>query len=176
MRSVFPVFVFVMVAALLSGCYSNPSPYAGGYNNHAYYKSTPGPQADDLGYDYTPSVNDGILKDYERAAADLILLLEQQNAGLPTDLKFLQTKSNHVPTTTMDYALRQELIVRGYNVYDAKDSGLPEFSFALDRKSNDTNEPLAEGMDLYFVTLSLTTSPETISQVGDPYVLPSYDD
>jgi hypothetical protein len=169
------MIMIISGAAMLTAC-SGPSPMAGGYNNHAYYKSVSGPDANDLGYNYTPSANDAVLKDFERAAADLILVMEQQNGGLPADLKFLQSTSHNVIVRTMDYALRQELIVRGYNVYDVKASNLPEFSFFLDRPRDKGEEQIPAGKKLFFVTLNLDDGAGAISQVGDPYVLPAYDD
>ena len=173
MRAVLSVLIIMTGVAALMGC-ANPSPYAGGYNNHPYYKSADGPDVKDLGYHYTPSLNNDILKQYERAAADMVLLLEQQNAGLPQHLKFIENVYANVPYQTMDYALRQELMVRGYNIYNDKAATFPEFSFSLDKSKEEREEALLEGEGLYDITLSLNIPQGPVSQAFYAYVLPSY--
>jgi hypothetical protein len=173
MRAVLSVLVIITGLAALAGC-ANPSPYPGGFNNHSYHKSATGPDARTIGYAYTPSKNNEVLKDYERAAADMILLLEQENKGLPQEMKFLERTHKSLPYKTMDYALRQELVVRGYAVTNDKSSKAPEFSFSLKAGREAEEKDLSADKDMFDMRLKLQIEPKSSTEISAFYALPDH--
>ena len=99
----------------------NPSPMPAAYTHHqGNYKSPPGPQAWDIGYNETDHTNDEVMALWHAAGRDLILTLEEQTGITPQDVYLAPPKLDNAFTFSLDHALRAALTERGYRL-------LPEY-------------------------------------------------
>lgn len=106
---------------LLSACgASSPTWLPAGYSYHNdVYKAQPGPEADPLGYDYTPARNEHIEAMWSGVADALILDLENKTGMTPQAVYLEKLASSNAFNLSFDNALRDNLRERGYTLVTA---------------------------------------------------------
>lgn len=172
----------------LTGCYSNdvsniwnPGPVGRGYSSYNQpYKSPPGPEAHDLGYEYSAEKNAEVLAQLRGVAADMVSKLEAA-ADIPPGGIYLSPPPARAYTSehgafynSFDHVLREELSSRGYNV-STNPQGATPLKFVAQPPKGDgafLNPEKAEQGDLV-LSLILGAGPEPV-QVSDLYNVPTY--
>lgn len=163
----------------LAGCYgSAPSPMPRGYTSHGdTYKSAPGNDARDVGYEYSNNNNAAVLKDMRYAASDLAEKLDQ-HLSFSVDQVYLSIPANTAFYNSFDHLLRDELTQRGYLLaHENNKDSVPVELVA----HTDVPFCLAENNDGPYKNLYLALAinvgkhnkPEHI--VGDFYEVPTHD-
>ena len=116
----FPLFLGLSATILTLGAcksFMNPTFMPAGYAHHSdNYKAPDGPEAWDIGYDYTRAENAAVLNRWKMVAADLTDKIEQ---GAPLDAApvFLSSPTiDNAFTLSLDHALREEFRTRGYTL------------------------------------------------------------
>jgi hypothetical protein len=107
---------------LLTACgYESPTWMPAGYAYHNdYYKAQPGPEADTLGYDYTPARNDYIGTMWRDVADALVTDLENKTGMSAQPVYVERLPSANAFNLSLDNALRDELRERGYTLVTSK--------------------------------------------------------
>ena len=133
----FPLFLGLSATILTLGAcksFMNPTFMPAGYAHHEdNYKAPDGPEAWDIGYDYTRAENAAVLNRWKMVAADLTDKIEQ---GAPLDAApiFLSSPTiDNAFTLSLDHALREEFRTRGSKTLDRKFSLklLSKYSFLI---------------------------------------------
>ncbi|MEZ5815441.1 MAG: hypothetical protein R3E13_12100 [Alphaproteobacteria bacterium] len=140
------VFVFSSLLVLaLTGCKPvwDPTFMPSGYAYHSSeYKAPTGPEAADIGYEYSVEQNAAVLESWRHAAADL-LLRAKANDVLPAGPVYLTTDlETGTFQVTFETSLRHEMLAQGitvatgaedagaqalfYSAYDPEEEGRPE--------------------------------------------------
>lgn len=112
-------FSFLLGSVLcLSGCehyFMKPSIIPVGYTNtHKEYKAIDGPEASDIGYDYTASKNERVLMMWRDRVGLLVQELEERVEITPKAVYVAQPKEHSPQNATYDFVLREELMRLGY--------------------------------------------------------------
>jgi hypothetical protein len=119
MRAISSVLFLSTATFALTACQTfwNPTFMPAGYSYHNnVYKSAPGPESKELGYDYSLKKNAEILAEWDIAVSDLVDQLEQQS-GISAQTVYLHPPAVKSPfNTTFDESLRIELRDRGYTI------------------------------------------------------------
>lgn len=171
---------------MLSAC-GSPTFMPAGYAHHNnVYKAQPGPEAHNLGYEYSAQTNADIVSKWENVAGQLIDELQGQSGIAPQAIYIHPTKKNAF-NHTFDHALRTALTARGFTLvnqagdayeiaYSAKsqlDPALkPKPFYNGDVEPSETIETPPEHEFLLFLTLLQNGVP--LGTGAGTYVLPSY--
>jgi hypothetical protein len=117
--------IYVLPLLLLTACgYESPTWMPMGYSYHNdEYKAQPGPEADNLGYDYTEARNDHIVATWRSIASDLITELEQKTGMSPQPVYIEQLPDVNAFNLSLDNALREEFVARGYTLVETAEGG-----------------------------------------------------
>lgn len=167
-------FVLVSVFALgLAGC-GNPGFMPAGYAYHQNdYKAAPGPEAKNLGYEYSIEKNQEILDAWHIAISDLFSNLEKQ-AGLVPGAVYIEPSSpQNAFDASFDEALRAEMIARGYALAEVSES-LPRIRYEA---SIAKSEEHLEGRRAFLLSLTILDAadkPAVLGQASGVYDLPDY--
>ena len=98
----------------------NPSAMPKGYYHHQdVYKAAPGPNSDELGYDYSLEKNEEILLAWREVVGDLVTQFEAHAKLAPQPLYLEPLPSDNAFNNTYDDVLREELTARGYTLAPA---------------------------------------------------------
>lgn len=115
-----------MLLLTLTGCktFWNPTFIPSGYSHHHdEYKSPPGAEAKNIGYDYTAAQNQQVLEEWHIAARDLVLRANT-NGVLPAGPVFLTTNmSSGSFQGAFDFTLREALRAQGQTLAATADQG-----------------------------------------------------
>ncbi|MCK6417321.1 MAG: hypothetical protein L6Q57_00030 [Alphaproteobacteria bacterium] len=105
-------------SVILSACgVIEPSFMPAGYKYHQEeFKAPPGPEADDVGYDFTPEANEKVMQDWYILAHDVFDKLEPQAGLKPGQTIYLAYDRPNVFNASYDHALRQVLREKGYTL------------------------------------------------------------
>lgn len=187
MRALTSLALLAIAPLALSGCelLTNPSAMPSGYTYHGdIYKAPPGPNSDELGYDYSAARNDEILLAWREAVDDLVNTLEE--TGIAAQAVYIeQPKAGNAFLSTYDNVLREELVSRGYTLGAAPGSVNHLRYEALVPESKDAL-PAADNADARDFVLVLTVidpsllagagkeDEAVLTQVGNTYRLPPY--
>ena len=113
-------FILPAIAALsLTACNFNwnPSYMPAGYTyHHKDYKSSAGPDAPDIGYEYSDEHNNKNLDEWRYALRDLILKSRAQDLNLPQELNLKTDLADSVFQSSFDYILREGLREYGHTL------------------------------------------------------------
>lgn len=114
MRSLFYVSI-CLSSLLLAGCHSSsPGPFARGYSSYdKEFKSAPGQQAHDVGYDYSSDRNNAVIDGMRSAVRDLVGEMDGK-LSFSVDELYLNNPSNTAFYNSFDHLLREELMNQGY--------------------------------------------------------------
>lgn len=171
---------FVLVA--LTGCeiLMSPSPMPAGYTYHNdAYKSPPGPDAKDIGYDYSYAQNEMVQQEWVVAARDLVVHMEQETGLLPQKIYVKDVLFASGFNQAFDHALRRALRERGYVLASGADSFPARLTYEAVpvEKMPVVRVPLVQNYQeraAYVLKVSLyrgTPDPEVIEKVYD---VPAY--
>ncbi len=171
------VFVFSSLLVLaLTGCkpFWDPTYIPSGYTNHGKeYKSPPGPEARNIGYEYSAEKNAEVIESWRQAAADMVLRAKANNIR-PSGPVFLITNMGvSASQSAFDLALRQEVSAAGHNVVRDSNAGTALFySIAIEP----LEEGAPEGAEPYTkLTLGLLDAEGELAQnISALYELPLY--
>lgn len=95
----------------------NPSPMPAAYTYHQEnYKAPPAAKAWDLGHDETGETNEEIMALWYAAGHDLLLTLEQETGITAQDVYVAPPKIDNAFTFSLDHALRDALMKKGYKL------------------------------------------------------------
>jgi hypothetical protein len=171
-------FLSLLFVLALTAC-ANPSPFASGYTYHGdLYKAPPGPDARDIGYEYTLERNDNVVQIWRIVAQDLVSQLEERT-GLGAQPIYIEAEENpNAFNASFDNALREQFVERGFTV-NATPEGALYLRYNAEEAKTEENVPgNPEGFGDYVMTLQtldLTGKEEVVtSEVGGVYKLPSY--
>jgi hypothetical protein len=109
---------FLPSVLLLTACgAASPTWMPAGYSYHNdVYKAQPGPEADTLGYDYTPARNEYMEEMWAGIADTLILDLETKTGMAPQAVYLEKLPGSNAFNLSLDNALREKLRERGYTL------------------------------------------------------------
>lgn len=116
--------LFLLSFLVLVGCMSvlNPSPLPTGYTYHGeVYKSPPGPEAGDIGYEYSYLQNENVQQVWLHAVRDLVVHLEERTGLAPQVIHVQDVLEQSAFNHTFDHSLRHVLRERGYILASAAD-------------------------------------------------------
>jgi len=169
------VFVFSSLLVLaLTGCkpFWNPTFMPSGYKHHENtYKSPPGPEARDIGYDYSAEENAAVIDNWSDAVADIVLRAKAHDIRPAGPIYLMTNMGQSASQATFDLALREELRSMGHTLVRDVAAGTPLFYAAV-------KEPLEEGapegaVPYTELTLALLNSEGEIAQsVSNLYEVP----
>ncbi len=180
------VFFLIGCSAISSPTFW-PSGYA--YNNNSY-KAQPGPQANNLGYEYSAEKNAEIMAKWESVADELVGELEAQSGIVPNDV-FIANRARGAFNASFDHALRRAFIKRGYSVSDTPDAlyGLQykaraqgedsaslnkaSYNGDMEKSSMSQQQDTAEEQE-FMLMLSLRKDGMLLGQGSGVYMLPRY--
>lgn len=112
--------IYLLPVLMLTACgYESPTWMPAGYAYHNdEYKAQPGPEADNLGYDYSPERNAEMNGMWIEVAGSLVNDLESQT-GISAQPVYLEKLADaNAFNLSLDNALRDELRARGYFLTD----------------------------------------------------------
>ena len=120
----------LLILVMLGGCsrFDEPTSIPTGYAHHRKeFRSAPGPEYYTLGYEYSAEKNAEILANLRKIAAELVGKA-QTEFKFNTDSVYLEPLSTYADPfeLSMDFALREELVKRGYVL-----SASPKFSLGM---------------------------------------------
>lgn len=173
---------YFCLVVMLAGCTSiwNPSPFPAGYTyHHNEIKSPPGPDARDIGYDYSYAKNELIQHKWIEATRDLVAHLEQQTGLAPQIIHISDVLEPTAFNQTFDHALRYAFRERGYTLVsgaDAFPARLTYEAIPID-KSSPIHVPLVQSykdVAPYNLILQLYTGAPEPTSVGKIYQIPAY--
>lgn len=189
----FFVFASILVLAL-AGCKPiwDPTFMPSGYAHHQKeYKTPPGPEAADIGYDYSAEKNEAVLEEWRKAASDLVLRAKAHDIR-PMQPVYLTTDLPHGAfQSAFDHALRGEMQSHGYlladdpvdaqtlfySAYDPTDPGAAESTYNVNdddaRHANAAGDYLATSKEFELV-LSTVNDGVMATKVSHIYTVPSY--
>lgn len=115
--------ISLLPVLLLTACgYTSPTWMPAGYSWHNdEYKAQPGPEADNLGYAYTPDSNEEMVAMWREVAVELVTDLETQTGLSPQPLHVQKLPGSNAFNLSLDNALRDELRARGYTLTDSSE-------------------------------------------------------
>jgi len=156
-----------MLLVTLTGCktFWNPTFMPSGYAHHqGVFKSPPGPEARDIGYDYTHEKNMDIVDQWRVATADLVQRAKNDDA-LPLGAIYL---TSNMPASanrsTYDFALREQLNAHGYSLANTADEGTSLF-YTIN-KGEDATQLVLRTLTAKGKTLREVSSMDDIPLVG----------
>ncbi len=167
MRSVLSLSVLSAAALLLTACLGDPLPLPRGYSaNHDVYKSVPGPEARDVGYEYSNEKNQSVSDRVTPVAKDLVTKLDEV-LSFSSDEIYLRMPRHTAFYNVFDHALRQEFIQSGYVLSNDKEHAVVVDFAALN----------ADCADQLYIALALGVDEKMIPArfVGGFYDAPRYD-
>ncbi|HHK74064.1 MAG TPA: hypothetical protein ENJ57_02740 [Rhizobiales bacterium] len=160
----------------------NPGPVGRGYSSfEEAYKSPPGPEAPDLGYEYSAGKNAEVLAQLRGVAADLVTKLEATTDMPSSDSLYLlppparsYTAERGAFYNSFDHVLREELISRSYDV-TTNPQGATALKFVAQPPKGDGAFLAPEKSDEGDLVLSLIlgSGPESV-RASDVYAVPIY--
>ncbi|GJL85809.1 MAG: hypothetical protein DHS20C02_15840 [Micavibrio sp.] len=184
----FLYLVLPLSVVSLTGCHMsdvtniwNPGPVGRGYSSYEEpYKSPPGPEAHELGYNYSAGKNAEVLAQMRGVAADLVMKLEAAT-DRPSGGVYLSpppargyTSERGAFYNSFDHVLREELTARGYNVV-TNPQGATALKFVAQPPKGDgvfLNPEKTHQGDLV-LSLIMGSGPEPV-RVSDLYNVPTY--
>ncbi len=167
---------FVLICASVSSVLSltacsmgDPMPIGRGYSSYKQpYKSAPGADARDVGYDYSNSANKAVINNMRYTAQDLVEKLEDK-LSFNVDNIYLATPSHTAFYNSMDHLIREELTKRGYVLSTSPVDSVHVELFAKDAVPQCKDENLYVGLAINVVD----RIPSDV--VGGYYNVPDYD-
>lgn len=183
-----PVFTALGFCALaLMGCelFTNPSAMPAGYTYHnEVYKAPPGPDAPDIGYEYSARANEEILELWRVVISDLVDQLGEQTSHGPRALYLEALAPDNAFNTTYDNILREDLTGRGFTL-TADPIAAPHLRYEAapveNRDVSDINDPYFRDFALTLTLLDPAAAdkskdPESgvLARAAGTYKLPSY--
>jgi len=158
----------------------NPGAMPSGYTYHYdEYKSPPGPDAKDIGYEYSYAKNEVVQHEWIQISRDLVEHLEEQTGLSPRAIHVSDVLRVSAFNQTFDYALRYVLREKGYTLV----SGADAYPARLVYEAIPVDDTMVMRVPLvqkykevapYNLILRLYTgSPEPVS-VGKIYDVPGY--
>ncbi|MCD8520315.1 MAG: hypothetical protein LRY57_03315, partial [Alphaproteobacteria bacterium] len=110
------LMIAVCSAALLTSC-GLPSPIPAGYTyHHQTYKSPPGPEAEDVGYDFSVAANHKAVQAWRDIASDLLAKLESGYVFQGRDVTVIPPLGVDQMNKSLDYALHDAFVGKGYKL------------------------------------------------------------
>lgn len=155
MRKILSLSLLSCVALGLVGCRTlvDPTFMPAGYSyHHDEYKAPPGPEADDIGYEYSAAKNGETLAIWRIAVVDLIDQMEEQNAVGPQDIYVHRRARHNAFNASYDHVLREELRGRGYTL-----STYPGSALALWYEAHEPVDQTTKNMRHYNGDVEQTT-------------------
>ena len=152
------------------------------------YKAAPGPEARDIGYEYSADTNDQIVQLWRVTAADLVSKLEAQTGITPQTLYLETLPNNGAFNATYDEVLRAELRGRGYRLasspggtphlrYEAFIADSKEIKLTTDAHPHFRHYDLVlTVLDSSVVNLKHDDESAILGQTYGTYELPTYGD
>ncbi len=172
----------------LSGCHMddigriwNPGPVGRGYSSYNEpYKSPPGSEAHELGYEYSAEKNAQVLAQLRTVAADLVAKLEAATE-MPAQGIYITPPPPRAYTSergafynSFDHVLREELTQRGYRISLNPEGAVPLKFVAQPPKGDGAFLPAEKAEEGELVlTLIMGSGPEPV-RVRDLYNVPTY--
>lgn len=174
MRKIYSALFLSSFSLALVGC-MNPGPMPRGYVSYDQeYKSAPGVEARDIGYEYTNAENDKVMSDIRQAARDLVEKLDKK-LSFGIDKVYLSVPANTAFYNGFDHMLRDEMTHRGYLLTQSPENAVRvEFVAHDDLPSCVADEN--GGYEKMFLALAIDVIDHVPSDaVSGFYVVPSYD-
>ncbi|PCI52952.1 MAG: hypothetical protein COB36_13915 [Alphaproteobacteria bacterium] len=114
MRSFFSVSICLSVL-ILAGCHTGaPGPMARGYSSYdKEFKSAPGQDVHNIGYNYSAEQNNAVIEDMRYAARDLVEKIDGK-LSFSVDELYLKNSSHTAFYNSFDHLLREEMTRQGY--------------------------------------------------------------
>lgn len=103
----------------LTGCRTlwDPTPVPAGYAHHqGAYNSPPGPEAKNIGYDYSAAENEAALNEWRHAVRDLLLKARAHDIKMPENLKLVSDLPAGAFRSSYDHVLREGLRAYGHTL------------------------------------------------------------
>ena len=117
-----------MLLVTLTGCktFWNPTFLPSGYAHHrGDFKSPPGPEARNIGYEYSAEANQENVTQWREAASDLVQRAKSEGA-IPSGTLYLTTDmAPGAFRNSFDFALREQLNHNGYTLAATAEEGAP---------------------------------------------------
>ena len=194
MKNYSQLFLFSLGVSLgalfLTSCRTvmDPTVVPAGYTRSGeYYKSAEGPEADDLGYEYSRRKNTVIVNAWKKIAADMIDKVQTEAAMVP-DTIYVEQNTSNAFNNSFDHALRQALIERGFYVtntpgatYNLSYDAYPEGTEIEALRQHDYNDGLharesaaVRDSDKYVLTLHLAKEGQLLGSGSGLYNPPPY--
>jgi hypothetical protein len=175
------VLLLLVTAFGLTGCrtFWDPTFMPAGYTYHQeVYKAPPGPEADDIGYAYTPERNEEVIHIWRIVAQDIVAQLEEQS-GIAGGAVYVAPHENPTAfTSSFDHVLREQLHERGYTLVPTPEGAAYLRYDAVPAPQDQDTMQNPEGFEDYEVTLQIVDlsgkEEIVIAQSGGIYKLPSY--
>lgn len=176
MRSFFSVSI-CLSALVLAGCHTGaPDPMARGYSSYdKEFKSAPGPEAQNIGYNYSGEQNKAVVEDMRYAARDLVERMDGK-LSFSVDELYLKNSSNAAFYNSFDHLLREEMTRQGYLLThnDTEDSVRIDFvaKKSAPCDSDEAHDGAYKRMYLALVIDAVDGIPSDL--VGGFYEVPTY--
>lgn len=190
MRKILSYSLLSCLALGLISCRSiiDPTFMPSGYAYHGNeYKAAPGPEANDIGYEYSAEKNEETLAIWKVAVSDLIDQFEQESNLAAQNIYVHRPKSQNAFNASYDHVVREELRARGYNLltypggalelwYEAHEPlyahahNKPIYNGDEDRR---VFEPVPENRD-FILILNLVNDGALLAKTAAMYKLPGY--
>jgi hypothetical protein len=174
----------------LAGC-AKPTAMPSGYTYLSkYYKSPPAAKADNLGYTYTPGLNNAVMSQWQSVAIKLVNHMQTKLGITPQHVYLGLLSTPNAFNSSLDYALRDELRARGYILETEPGSYLeiqpqawePENEYApgdnvyngdlRPRVMNEHQKPVIP--QKFIISLTLLKNNSVTGKVRDKFILPTY--
>lgn len=161
----------------LSACALNPSPLPTGYQYHhdEVYKSAPGPEAVDIGYEYSTANNEKVMQIWRIVGSDLVDTLEERTGLEPQPVYIHAAGGDSAFYNAFDHIVREEFRDRGYVLMPSMADNLVISYDALEPEIEEGADSISD-TDFGDYILKLTTSKGggLTGHASGIYKVPSY--
>ncbi len=113
-------FFSLCILLALTGCRAvwDPTFMPAGYaHQQKPYKGPPGPEAPDIGYEYTKIANEAAVEKWRVAVRDLLLKAKTQGLVMPRQVMLKTDLPDGVMQSTYDFVLREAVRDYGYTLW-----------------------------------------------------------
>lgn len=176
MRSFFSVSICLSVL-VLAGCQTGaPGPMARGYSSYGEeFKSAPGPEARNIGYNYSKVKNQAVIEDMRYAVRDLVEKMDGK-LSFSVDELYLKNSGNTAFYNSFDHLLREEMTQQGYLLTNNEAGDGVQIDFVAKKSVSCDGEAVKDGaykrMYLALVINAVDGVPSEL--VGGFYNVPTY--
>ncbi len=166
-----------------------PTPMPSGYTYHAdLYKSPPSPEADDIGYTYSPAENEKIMKIWQTKAEE-VLQAFHENTGTELDIVFIAPPSlDSAQNYSLDHSLREALRKQGvrlatrpediltleYEISRVPDEDAPPVYPRAERIENHPASAPYENYEPMVVEVRLKDGRQLVTKSSNVHILPMF--